>query len=277
MKFRIWKQKLIVIIAFFTTMVLSVPAQAQVHFTKEEQDYIKNSGNIKAVSMDGVAPLQYCDSKGHIKGISINGLDYISDMTGLTFTYHLYNTIEDVKNSGADIAFGVIENNQFENVPLSIPYLKTESILYINSSVNPNELDDRRYAAIEGTILPEGIKEENTVYFNTREDCLQGDNVLVNISKALTKAFRKTDIVGRIGGDEFCVYMSNIPSSEFVVSKCRQFQVLIEKLNRDINVTVSIGISLLEDDKSYDDLFQKADKALYNAKKKGGNQIQFYK
>jgi hypothetical protein len=277
MKFRIWKQKLIVIIAFFTTMVLSVPAHAQVHFTKEEQDYIKNSGNIKAVSMDGVAPLQYCDSKGHIKGISINGLDYISDMTRLTFTYHLYNTIEDVKNSGADIAFGVIENNQFENVPLSIPYLKTESILYINSSVNPNELDDRRYAAIEGTILPEGIKEENTVYFNTREDCLQGDNVLVNISKALTKAFRKTDIVGRIGGDEFCVYMSNIPSSEFVVSKCRQFQVLIEKLNRDINVTVSIGISLLEDDKSYDDLFQKADKALYNAKKKGGNQIQFYK
>ena len=114
-------------------------------------------------------------------------------------------------------------------------------------------------------------KEINDTYGH-----LQGDKVLANISKALTLTFRKTDIIGRIGGDEFCVYLRNVPSSDFIVSKCQQLKVLIQELNRGINVTVSIGISLLGDEKSYDDLFQKADKALYDVKAKGGNQIQFY-
>jgi diguanylate cyclase (GGDEF)-like protein len=105
---------------------------------------------------------------------------------------------------------------------------------------------------------------------------LQGDEVLINISKSLTQTFRKTDIIGRIGGDEFCVYMRDIPSSDFVVSKCQQLKVLIKELNRDLNVTLSIGIALLGDETSYDDLFKKADKALYDAKKKGGNQMQFF-
>jgi len=35
-----------------------------------------------------------------------------------------------------------------------------------------------------------------------------------------------------------------------------------------------MGIAILRDETSYDDLFKKADKALYDAKKKGGNQIQ---
>ncbi|SCN25430.1 putative diguanylate cyclase AdrA [Clostridium sp. N3C] len=106
---------------------------------------------------------------------------------------------------------------------------------------------------------------------------LQGDKVLINISKALTQTFRKTDIIGRMGGDEFCVYMSNIPSSDFVVSKCQQFKGLIKELMIGSNVTVSVGISLLVNGDSYEDLFQKADKALYDAKKKGRNQIQFFK
>jgi diguanylate cyclase (GGDEF)-like protein len=67
---------------------------------------------------------------------------------------------------------------------------------------------------------------------------LQGDKVLVNISKSLTKTFRETDIIGRIGGDEFCVYMRNIPSSDFVVSKCRKLQVLIGELNKGFKVVL---------------------------------------
>lgn len=51
---------------------------------------------------------------------------------------------------------------------------------------------------------------------------LQGDRVLVNISKALVQAFRKTDIIGRIGGDEFCAYIRDVPSTDFIISKCKQ-------------------------------------------------------
>jgi len=539
-----------------------MPVKAQSFLTKEEQEYINSRGIIKALSIDGVAPLQYYDANGQVKGISRNILDAISEWTGLNISYHLCNTIDEIMSSDADIFFGVLEKNQFENMTLSIPYFKTELILFINSSVNPNELDNKKYAAIKGTLLPEEIKEENIIYYDTREACidavnrgeadygygnaysvafytlqnsyrniitvperiedrayciafpdndemlctiinkaissideshmdtlvlnaatqierkitipmileayglqifgailltmtillisiirnvrikneirnqyeryqmlskisneylyeyhvktkhielskssielfgdnhnlselkyafdkalmnhentipvielpvangekrffksvnsflfndkgkiysmigklidineeevekkklikrsetdgltglynaittknliteriksvglnvkdalividcdkykdindtyghLQGDNVLVNISKGLNKTFRQTDIIGRIGGDEFCVYMRDIPSSDFVVSRCQQLKDLIEKTNSDFKVTISMGIAILGDETSYDDLFRKADKALYVAKKKGGNQLQ---
>jgi len=69
-----------------------------------------------------------------------------------------------VKSSDADIIFGVPENNQMTDVPLSIPYFGTESVLFLNSSVDPNELDNKKYAAMRGLLLPKGIREENTIY-----------------------------------------------------------------------------------------------------------------
>ena len=62
----------------------------------------------------------------------------------------------------------------------------------------------------------------------------------------------------------------------FVVSKCQKLMDLISELNKGYDVTISIGISFLEGEKSYDALFKKADIALYDAKKKGRDQIQFY-
>jgi len=155
---------------------VAIDVKAESLFTKEEQEYINNNGTIKAVSIDGVAPLQYYDASGNVKGISKNVLDYISDFTGLNFTYELYDTIDKVKNSDGDIIFGVLERNQLKNVPMSISYLKSETILYINSSVSSKGLENKKYAAIKGTLLPEGIKEENTIYYNTRKECIEAVN-----------------------------------------------------------------------------------------------------
>lgn len=551
---------IILLIIFFTAIIPAKPIEAQTLLTKEEQDYINKKNVIKAVSLHGTAPHQYVDANGQIKGISIEVLEEISRMTGLIFEYQLYNTKDEIFNSDADIVFGISYNYATENMVLSLPYLETETILYINSSVDPNKLDDKIYAAVKGGDLPEGINEEKAIYFDTREasldavergkadygygnaysvafytiqkdysniitvpqgkesreycigflkdnemllsiinksiasieathmstlilnittqidrkitismiveaygiqifgviffiivilllsiirnlktnnelkiqneryqmlsqtsneylyeyhvksgqlelsencirlfghsdnlseleaifskegfkesipiielptangkkrlfrsvnspiyddkgrvysiigklidiseieaekqelikksetdgltglynasttrdlitdsilnadsnvkdaliliDCdnfkaindayghLQGNKTLVNISKGLKKTFRKTDIIGRIGGDEFCVYMRDIPSTDFVASKCQQLMTLIQELNQDHHVTVSIGISLLNNEKSYDDLFKKADNALYEVKKKGGGQMR---
>ena len=104
---------------------------------------------------------------------------------------------------------------------------------------------------------------------------LQGDNVLINVSKAISRTFRKNDILGRIGGDEFCIYMQDIISKELVALKSQQLMDLILEINGDLQVTVSIGIALLTDEKSYEDLFKKSDTALYEAKRKGGDMIEF--
>ena len=170
------KKGVVLLIVVFIVAMWAMPVKAQPFFTEEEQEYIYNRGPIKAVSLDGVAPLEYTDKNGQVKGISKAVLETISDMTGLTFTYQLYNTLDEVMNSDADITFGILEKNQFKDVPLSIPYLRTETILYMNSTVSPNDLENKKYAAIKGARLPDGIKEENAVYFYTREECLDAVN-----------------------------------------------------------------------------------------------------
>lgn len=560
------KTKIIMIITFSLIMGPAMPVAAQFSLTQEEKDYIAKEDVIKAVSLYGAAPIQYADSKGEVRGISKRVLDQVSDMTGLIFEYKLYDTLDEALNSDSDIVFGIPPNYAPSHMVLSQPYLKSETILYINSSLNINNLEDKIYAAVRGSDLPEGVNEENSIYFDTREesldavesgqadygygnaysvafytlqntynnittipigkepreysigfikdnevlfsiidkslnsidetqmqtlildvtshierkitfpmiidtygrevfsiiflamvtlmlgfivnvriknklkiqnkryeilsqisneylyeyyvrtnhlelakksmqlfghednfnkakimlkdalvnneldeeiprielplfngevgifkavnsrlyddkgriysiigkliditeevaekqelitrserdgltglynaittkelinkniknwdknkiealiviDCdklkdindryghLQGDKILMNIGKGLRNTFRQTDIIGRIGGDEFCVYMTDIPSIEFIISKCEKLSTFVEDLNHDFHTTVSIGVALLNDDTSYEDLFKKADDALYEAKKNGRAQVVIY-
>lgn len=152
-----------------------LPAKAEkVHLNGEEQDYIAEGKIIKAASIEGGAPLHYRDSEGNIKGIAVNVLEEIASMTGLRIEYQLYDSISEAISGGdaVDILFGVTREYAPPYVVLSNPYLESETILYYNSLLDPNQLDNKRFAAIEGGTLPEGIKEENTIYFNNREDAI---------------------------------------------------------------------------------------------------------
>lgn len=165
-------KKIVLIFVFFIIIVSFMPVEAQTFLTKDELDYIDKGSIIRAVSMHGGAPIQYADTNGEIKGISREVLEEISNMTGLVFEYHLYDTYDEMINSDPDIVFGIPYNYAPDNMILSQPFLKTETILYINSSINSNKLDDKKYAAVVGSDLPEGIKEENAIYFRTREASL---------------------------------------------------------------------------------------------------------
>lgn len=150
--------------------------KAEILLTQDEQDYIAEDNVIVAASIDGGAPLHYIDSKGEIKGIAVSVLKEIADMTGLIFEYRLYPSIEDAFSSDADIFFGLARKYTPAGMVLSQPYLKSETVLFYNSSLDSNELEDKRYADIEGGDLPEGVKEENTIYYNNREDTLSAVN-----------------------------------------------------------------------------------------------------
>lgn len=101
---------------------------------------------------------------------------------------------------------------------------------------------------------------------------LKGDQALKSIGKSIKTAFRKTDIVGRIGGDEFCIYMQNV-SPDFIRAKCEQLIALIGDSSQEFHILVSMGAALTGGESTYEELFTKADKALYLAKRKGGARI----
>lgn len=105
---------------------------------------------------------------------------------------------------------------------------------------------------------------------------LEGNRVLKKIAQAMRLTFRQTDIIGRVGGDEFAVYMKEADSEELIESKFKQLKQHIKKLYPDYNVSFSVGASFLKDEDTYENMFRRADRALYTAKDKGGDQLIIY-
>lgn len=106
---------------------------------------------------------------------------------------------------------------------------------------------------------------------------LAGNQILADVGEVLKRALRKTDKIGRMGGDEFCVYMNDIPSAEFVRKKCMELNKALRRMSKDIPASASIGFALLREEGTYEELFEKADKALYYAKRKGAAQVADYR
>ncbi len=103
---------------------------------------------------------------------------------------------------------------------------------------------------------------------------LLGDAVLADVSKIFKSTFRDTDIIGRIGGDEFLVFMNKVNSEEDVRDKAQKMCEKIRKLyeyETNLNkVSVSVGIALAAKERIlYKQLFKNADLALYETKQKG--------
>lgn len=101
----------------------------------------------------------------------------------------------------------------------------------------------------------------------------EGDRVLVEFSRSLKGQFRKEDIVGRIGGDEFIAFMS-IPEIEMAEERAEELAVSLQKhIGAGVtHITASIGVALARGrNTDFEALYKTADYALYQAKRKGRN------
>ena len=106
----------------------------------------------------------------------------------------------------------------------------------------------------------------------------KGDYVIVSVANILLATFRGGDLKGRMGGDEFAVFMRNVSDIEAVKHKMRVFQIAIkdyfEKSGLEINVTCSIGISWCrgkQGENAFKKIYKAADEGLYKVKKSGKN------
>lgn len=110
---------------------------------------------------------------------------------------------------------------------------------------------------------------------NDTKGHLYGDQVLLDIVKTLKKNVRNTDYIGRIGGDEFCIFIKNVLSIEFFFEKANKLIDDIRNTNQNNDISVSVGICITSTKHSFTDLFKKADEAMYTAKKLGGDQYRY--
>lgn len=133
----------------------------------------------------------------------------------------------------------------------------------------------------EGTNVMFLIDIDNFKQVNDTFGHIVGDTVICDIANILQKQFRKTDIVGRVGGDEFIAFMKSTSMEHAIRKAERLCQAAAKKLNGDnveVSLTLSVGIAVYHDDgDDYETLFDMADQAMYQTKRSGKNGFSFVK
>ena len=109
---------------------------------------------------------------------------------------------------------------------------------------------------------------------NDTEGHKTGDLVLQQIAKALQSVCRADDLVARIGGEEFVVVLPGIGLDE-ATARGEATRARIEGLKPcGMAVTASVGVAALVKGEAYDELFHRADSAMYLAKAAGRNKVE---
>ncbi len=112
-----------------------------------------------------------------------------------------------------------------------------------------------------------------------------GDIVLTKTGSILRAAFSTEDVLGRVGGDEFCVLVNNCPENisfeKHIEDRCealsREFRNNYTGDNGDYKISASIGVAVFPDHgSSFEELYSAADKALYRSKQLGKDTYTIY-
>lgn len=137
-------------------------------------------------------------------------------------------------------------------------------------------MDSKNKSAIHALMI---IDVDNFKTVNDRFGHQCGDAVLANMAQSLKKLFRGADVIGRIGGDEFLVFMSNIGSSKLAAAKAAEIVKIFDKFPLEISspLSCSVGVAIFpQHGLDYAGLSRCADIALYHVKNSGKVNYAFY-
>lgn len=173
----------------------------------------------------------------------------------------------------------VTEEKQREGALKQLAQRDSLTLLY--NQVTGRSLVDE-YLAAKNPYASCGIVVIDIDFFKSANDSYGhqfGDEVLVQMAQLLSAMFRRDDVVMRIGGDEFAVFLRDITCPSLV----KKIQQLVEAARditfsgRNYSFTCSVGACFLPENVSgftFDQLFRNADWALYRAKENGRNRYE---
>ncbi|PKM84622.1 MAG: hypothetical protein CVU86_06205 [Firmicutes bacterium HGW-Firmicutes-11] len=108
---------------------------------------------------------------------------------------------------------------------------------------------------------------------NDQRGHLYGDQIIRHIVAIVRESLRTSDLIGRIGGDEFLIFIQDVPGEAFVASKTMH---LLKTIQSQLEIGISIGIGLYpEHGKTFDELYHAADTAMYKVKNQGKSGFAF--
>jgi diguanylate cyclase (GGDEF)-like protein len=206
-------------------------------------------------------------------------LDYLADYynTGYRWYRLFYRSIANTSGKVFRVVGRIDDiNDEVINTKKLINSSERDSLTKLyNRATSENVVNKRLVNLLPGqsaALMIIDIDEFKEV--NDSHGHLIGDAFLQEVAKVLQHQFRDNDIVGRIGGDEFIVFMSGLTDLGIVSKKAKNVlqaicNIRVTELD---NVTCCIGIAVTNahNNDTYESLLPRADKALYAAKAKHG-------
>lgn len=111
---------------------------------------------------------------------------------------------------------------------------------------------------------------------NDRLGHVEGDKALRQMANILLTTFRRKDIIGRIGGDEFLIFMKNVSDRNIIHERLTEFRTALNNASNG-ELRCSIGVTYIpHDDFNYGKCLENVDKALYRSKFLGKNTYSYY-
>ncbi|MFC3200482.1 GGDEF domain-containing protein [Alteromonas oceani] len=164
---------------------------------------------------------------------------------------------------------------QFHQDGIHDPLTGLKNRRYMDSFLKM-ECDLIKRQSVGGTLVVVDIdhfKRVNDIYGHNA-----GDKVISAVANRLEKRLRDSDVACRWGGEEFVLFLHNT-SGHRAFSTCEELRTLIQQHqvefeSRSLSVTASFGITSMQTEDSPQSVFARADKALYQAKTMGRNQVQ---
>lgn len=149
----------------------------------------------------------------------------------------------------------------------------------LNKVAVKEEVEDFLADNPEGTHVLFLIDIDNFKRVNDTFGHTVGDTVISDVAQVIGNTFGQTDIVGRIGGDEFLALMKNTTTKDASAKAeqlcCKAAKQLIGD-EAELSVTLSIGMAVYQTDgEDYETLFDTADRAMYYTKRSGKNNYSY--
>jgi len=146
---------------------------------------------------------------------------------------------------------------------------------FFDSAQQQLELSQRQKSTVSFILMDlDFFKRINDTYGH-----FVGDKVLIHFTQTLQSFLRQSDLLGRVGGEEFAIFLpdTGLDNAFQLADRIRQAisDSVLDVEGKSVTYTVSLGIeSSKPEDKLIDDLFKRADLKLYGAKDKGRDRVE---
>lgn len=187
------------------------------------------------------------------------------------FTYEQFQLLQSLINHFTLAFINSMLHEEMEELAITDHLTKLYSRHYLDEKIHESMMKDK-----SGTFILLDI--DNFKKINDTYGHLAGDEIIIQVANLILENKRKTDIAARWGGEELALYLPSVKLEHGVKVAERLVQVVRECTNP--KVTISGGVSYWSVENSEDTadkLFNRADQALYEAKRTGKNRVVVYR